>query len=233
MKLAEKALKILTYIVLAISICYFVVSVINFLNYGKEQYSFSNFYSSISEFSGIHKFMLAVLASYLGLSRLRLSQESHQKTLDQLKLTETEIERKKATERTDETLKQCEFYLTDIQKQYRDLIQNEHYSGIPIIWSGLENITRDGLQKKYKVSYNKFLKSEKELKSESLLTLYKLEAFATIFLKGDRDLELGKKVIGHTYSKQVGFLLGLIAFYQSEGNENLFSNTIELKKLWE
>tara|TARA_R110002050_G_scaffold131371_1_gene253155 strand:- start:214 stop:915 length:702 start_codon:yes stop_codon:yes gene_type:complete len=233
MKTIETVLKILTYIVLAISISYFVLSIIDFVNLGREKISFDTFYYSISEYSGIHKFMLAVLASYLGLSRLRLSYESHQKTLDQLKLTQTEIERKVGDERINETLKQCEFYLTDIQKQFKELVQSEYYSGIPLIWSGLETITRESLETKYKASYNKFLESEKELKSESLLTLYKLEAFATIFLKGNRDLELGKKVIGNTYSKQVAFLLGLIAFYQSEGNENLFSNTLELKKLWE
>jgi len=233
MKLTEKVLKLMTYIVLAISICYFIVSIVDFSNLELSEYSFEKFYSSISKYSGIHKFTLAVLASYLGLSRLRLSYENHQKTLDQLKLTETEIYRKREDDIKNETLKQCEFYLTDIQKQYKDLSQSEHYSGLPIIWSGLEVITRDSLQKNYKVSYNKFLKSEKELKNESLLTLYKLEAFATIFLKGNRDLELGKKVIGNTYSGQVGSLLGLIAFYHSKGNESLFSNTVKLKKMWE
>lgn len=233
MKLAEKALKILTFIVLAISICFFIISILNFINLGTEKYSFKSFYIAITEFSGIHKFMLAVLASYLGLSRLRLSYEGHQKTLDQLKLTESEINRKREGEIINETLKQCEFYLTDIQKQFRDLIQNKNYSGIPVMWSGLENITRESLQKKYSVSYDKFLKSEKEMKSESLLTLYKIEAFATIFLKGDRDLELGKKIIGNTYSKQVGYLIGLMAFYQTEGNETLFANTLALKKYWE
>lgn len=49
------------------------------------------------------------------------------------------------------------------------------------MWSNLESLNRDELINKYKTSYKKFLSSEKELKSQSLLTLYKSEAFAATF----------------------------------------------------
>ena len=123
--------------------------------------------------------------------------------------------------------------MTDIQVQFKELIQNDYYIGIPVIWSGLSNITRESLEKKYKASYKKFLAAEKEMKSESLITLYKLEAFSANFLQGNTDLELGRKILGKIFTKQVGFLIGLIAFYQSEGNEKLFSNILELKSRWE
>jgi hypothetical protein len=233
MKYIEKALKTLTYIVLAISIGYFILSVIEFIKLEKAEYTVSKFYTSISNYSGIHKFMLAVLAAYLGLSRLRLSNENNERALNQLRLTESEIFRKREIDTKNETLKQCEFYLTDIQTQFKELIQNEHYIGIPVKWTGLTEITRETLQKKYKASYEKFLASEKEMKSESLLTLYKLEAFSATFLQGNTDLELGKRILGKTFTKQVGFLIGLIAFYQTEGNEDLFANILELKRKWE
>ena len=72
MKLIEKALKILTFIILIISFSYFVISIIEFIELKKSDYTFSKLYSQISKYSGIHKFMLAVLAAFLGLSRLRL-----------------------------------------------------------------------------------------------------------------------------------------------------------------
>ena len=231
MKILENILKISVFILLIISSIYFLLSVFNFLEQGN--LNFEEFYSSISEYSGIHKFMFLVLAGYLGLRRLKLSYENHQKTLDQLKLTENEIFRKRETDTNSKTLEHCEFYLNEIQIQFKDLIQNKYYQGIPLIWSNLGNISREELMNKYKVSYQKFIDAEKGLKSESLLTLYKLEAFAANFLIGNTDLELGKEIIGDISVKQVGYLLGLIAFYRTEDNENLFSNILELKNKWE
>jgi len=232
MKTAEKIFKIITFLVLGISIIYIIISTIDFINLGKEFYTFEQFYAEISKYSGIHKFMLAFLAAYLGLSRLRLSSASHQKTLSQLKLTEEEIFRKRETETKNETLKKCEYYLTEIQIQFKTLVQNDNYSGIPVIWSKLAQISRNSLEINYNTTFKKLQQAEVNLKGESLITLYKLEAFSTIFLKGELDLDLGKKVIGEIYTKQIGYLLGLIAFYRPEENDRIFENVIELYERW-
>ena len=232
MKIAEKIFKIITFIVLGVSLIYIVISIINFIALGNEFYTFEQFYSSISEYSGIHKFMLAFLAAYLGVSRLRLSSASHEKTLSQLKLTEEEIFRKRETETKNETLKKCEYYLTEIQVQFKTLVQNDNYSGIPVEWSRLEKISRNSLEINYNSTFKKLQIAEVNLKGESLITLYKLEAFSTVFLKGELDLDLGKKVIGEVYTKQISYLFGLIAFYRLEDNDRIFENIIELYEKW-
>lgn len=231
MKIGNQIFGIFTFLVVLISAIYFIFSILNF--YNLETHSLNDFYKSISEFAGIHQFMFLVLATYLGLRRLKLSQQSHEKAISQLKLTQDEISHRKEVEKKNETLKQCEYYLNEIQNQYKSLIQNDHYSGIPVKWSKLDKISRKSLEKNYPASVQKILISEKALKSESLLTLYKLEAFAAIFLQGNADLNLGKKIIGNNYVKQVGFLLGLIAFYQTDENDYLFKNLLELKNKWE
>lgn len=232
MRTAEKIFKIITFIVLAISLIYIVISIINFIALGKEFYTFEQFYITISKYSGIHKFMLAFLAAYLGLSRLRLSTASHEKTLSQLKLTEGEIFRKRESEIRNETLKKCEYYLTEIQIQFKTLVQNDNYSEISFEWSSLDKISRNSLEINYNSTFKKLQRAEVNLNGESLLTLYKLEAFSTVFLKGELDLDLGKKVIGKVYTKQVSSLFGLIAFYRLEDNDSIFENIIELHKKW-
>ena len=131
-----------------------------------------------------------------------------------------------------ETLKKCEYYLTEIQIQLKTLVQNENYSGMPVLWSKLDEISRKSLEINYNQTFKKLQKAEVNLKGESLITLYKLKAFSTIFLKGEVDLNLGQKIIGRNNTKQVSYLFGLIAFYRPDGNEKLFVNIIELYEKW-
>lgn len=42
---------------------------------------------------------------------------------------------------------------------------------------------------------------------------------------GNTDLKLGKKIVGNIYTKQVGYLMGLIAFYRTDNNEKLKQNS--------
>lgn len=232
MKTTEQILKYLMIVFMTISGIYFVYSIIDFINLENSEPYLLIFYNSIGKYSGLHGFTVVIIATYLGISRLRLSYESHQKTLDQLKLTEKEIQRRRDIEQKEETLKRCEYYLTEIQASFKELIQHEKYSGIPVEWSKLTVINRTSLEQIYKTSHDKIQKAEKELKSHSLLTLYKLEAFSAAFLHGNTEMELGKEMIGVVFCKQVGFLLGIIAYYRTEGNETLFENTLNLRNHW-
>lgn len=214
MKATEKILRYAMISFLAISVIYFVVSFVEFLSLEDQEPFLKQIYNSIKSYAGLHSFTIAVIAAYWGVVRLRISLESKQ------------------TEMKDKTIKLCEKYFTDIQISFKELIQNEHYSGIPLIWSKLTEVNRKSLKTDYKSSHDKIQNAEKQLKSQSLLTLYKLEAFSAAFLHGNTDLELGRKIIGETFCKQVGFLLGLIAYYRPEGSEELFGNTLNLKEKW-
>jgi len=79
---------------LACSITFFVHSSLPLFN-SKVQISFSTIYSIVHEYSGLYKFTFIVIAAYLGLKQLELSQKNYQKTLDQLKFTQDDILYKK------------------------------------------------------------------------------------------------------------------------------------------
>ena len=232
MKTTEQILKYLMIVFMTISGIYLVYSIIDVINLENREPYLLIFYNSIGKYSGLHVFTVVIIATYLGICRLRLSYESHQKTLDQLKLTEEEIQRRRDIEQKEESLKRCEYYLTDIQASFKKLIQHEKYSGLHTEWPKLTVINRISLKQSYKASHDKIQKAEKELKSQSLLTLYKLEAFSAAFLHGNTDLELGNQMIGIVFCKQVEFLLGIIAYYRTEGNEKLFENTLKLRNHW-
>lgn len=232
MKFSETILKFAMIAFIGISLVFLIVSIIDFVIL-TSSHSFEDLYSSVAKFGGIHSFTIAISATYLGINRLRLSHENHLKTMRQLQLSEEEIQRRRQVEMNDQTLKQCETYLTEIQKVFKDLIQHESYNGIPVVWSRLDAINRHSLEKHYPKEFEKFRKSEKKLKNQSLLTLYKLESLSASFLHGNTDLELGKKMIGDIFCGQVGYLEGILAYYRFERNEKLFQNTLDLHDRWE
>ncbi len=146
--------------------------------------------------------------------------------------TEIEKENRKKwqVEETNASLVQCQIYLNDIQIMFKDFIQTGIYEGQLIEWPELKAITRDALKISYRHSYEKFGKMDVDVFHQSLIMLYKLDAVASIFIHGIADIDTGKKVIGHVYCKQVGMLIGLIAYFRTE--KETFQNILQLYDVW-
>ena len=145
-------------------------------------------------------------------------------------IVETENRKKWEVEETSASLRQCQVYLNDIQIALRDLTETGIHEGMPIAWPGLADISRKHLKKTYPTTYEKFQKMDKQTFHQSVILLYKLDAFASIFIHGIADIDTARKVIGYIYCKQIGMLLGIIAYLKTD-NE-LYRNILQLYDAW-
>ncbi len=195
-------------------------------------FDFQKAYSILCEYSGLYKFTFIVLAFSVTLRQLKLSQENNERAINQLKLTQEEIETKTQKEIKNETLKQCNYFLNDIQLSFKELIGTNDFNGMPVKWDKLETVTNESLTKYYPAVLDKINKLNQKDKSDALIVLYKLEAFSSLFNHGFLDIELAKEIIGRTFYMQVGFLFGVIAYYRPENNLTFMKNTLELHKKW-
>lgn len=191
-----------------------------------------NISKALESYSELYKFTFIVSAFWVTLNQLKISTDNYNTTLTQVKFVQEDILDKRKKDINDETLKQCNFYLNDLQVSFKELIESGITTGMHLNWEYLKPITFSSLKEKYIGSYNKFAKFDREKKNQALLTLYKLEAFSALFVYGSLDKQLAKEIIGHTYAKQVGFLLGIIAYFREDNNSIFASNIIKLYNEW-
>jgi len=189
-------------------------------------------YSALATYSGLYKFTLVVWAFWATIHRLQISQDNYQSSLNQMAFVQADIVNKQNKEINNETLKQCNYYLQELQVEYQKLIESNIISGMPIEWRRLSSLTSPSLNKKYPTIYKRINDTERKQKNQILITLYKLEAFSSLFIYGNLDSKLAKKIIGYTFSKQVGFLFGLISYFREDTNSVFGKNTIKLYNEW-
>ncbi len=152
----------------------------------------------MGEYSGLYQFTLVIIGFWVTLRRLKLSLDIDDKTVNTV------------------TLEQCNYYLTDIQVSFSLLIEDLASFGYNVKWAKLDVVTRENILLKYgeptSAEIDNFLRSNKAI---VLKPLYQLEAFSALFLKGNLNKELAYDVIGVTYDKQIGKLLGIITIARS------------------
>lgn len=227
-----KTLKIISLILIIVSATYFIVSITEITKTEFSKLSFASIYSFLSTHSGLYKFTFIVCAFWVTLQQLELSQNNYTKTLNQIKFTQDDIELKRKRETSTDTLKQCNFYLEEMQIAYKELIETHIMSGMPIDWKFLKILTNESLKEKYINAHTKFDQVERSTKNEVLIVLYKLESFSSLFIHGNLDNNFAQEIIGYTYLKQVGFLLGLIAYFREDSNSKFGKNIITLFNKW-
>jgi hypothetical protein len=150
-----------------------------------------------------------------------------QKQIDQLE-RESVVRRK--IENNNETLKQCQYYFTEMQNSFKELSVKNEKTALGFLPRGLEldEITHELL----KAKHGFYTTVVNGLSSDLLLVLGKLEAFSAIILHGNTNLKLAKKIIGVNYCVWVNNLSGYIAYYRKEDDMNFCENTLELWILW-
>jgi hypothetical protein len=232
---ANSCFKKVAYIFGFISMFLLLFSLITGLRYDSSASfpdSIQNIYKAISTYSEFHKFTFIVFAFSVALRQLEISQNNYNTTLEQVKFVQDDIIEKRKKEEKDETLKHCNFFMTEFQILYKELFEKKIFDEMPIVWSNLDTFTSSSLEHRYPTLYQKINNFERPKKNEVLITLYKLEGFSTTFLHAKIDKSLGKDIIGFTYSNQIGLLMGLISFFRTDSEDIFGHNTIKLYKEW-
>lgn len=217
-KILRKTILITTLILGVISLIFFLESLITY-DYCDSKFKPTDLYALIGKYSGMYKFLIVCVAAYVG--------------LEQINQTKTENIRRWEKESKSETLKHCDYYLNDIQRVYKDLLDTELFNGVPIKYE-LTEINRESLEKEYPYIYKKISNNDKDVKSQVLITLYQLDSYAARFLYGNLDNSLGQQLIGYLYCLHIDLLMGVIAYYKPQkSDKKLFMNILELKAKWE
>ncbi len=240
-KLNEKDINTFIGILAILSSFFFIVSLFFFfsalttLSFGYDG-SFNGcvkrIYDAVSYYSGLYQFTLVIIGLYVTLTRLELSLDARDKTetREQNRISREEDKESKAIKT--ETLNYCFKYSDEIQKDYAEftgLIP----SGYNFQWLELEKLTYEELKDVYPDQESNYIKKlNSKSKKETLILLYKLDAFSALLLKGNLDKDLSKDIIGKTFIYQVQMLFGIIAYYRPERNRDFCINTITLYNEW-
>jgi hypothetical protein len=194
--------------------------------------SVDSIYNALTTYAALYKFTFIVLAFWVTLRQLEISQNNYNTTLKQVQFVQTDILDKRNKDIKTETLKQCNFFLNEMQVSFKDLIETEIVNGMPLDWRLLQTLTSSSLEKNYPTLYERMKAIERPRKNQILITLYQLEAFSSLFIHGNLDKQLAGDIIGYTYSKQIGFLLGILSFFREDATTVFGQNTIKLYHEW-
>ena len=189
-------------------------------------------YLALATYSGLYKFTFIVCAFWATLRQLEFSQNNYDNTLKQIKFVQDDIIDKRKRDITTDTLKQCNFYLQEIQISYKELIETNIVSGTPIDWRLLTSYTNACLKENYSDLHDRFDKIDRQTKNQLLIMLYKLETFSSLCIHGNLDMQLARSIIGNTFSNQVGFLLGPISYFRKDTTTVFGQNCIKLYNEW-
>jgi hypothetical protein len=189
-------------------------------------------YSAVGIYSTLYNFTFIVCAFWATLRQLEIAQNNNDHTLAQLKFVQDDIVDKRNRDITNDTLKECNFYHRDLQISFKEFIETNIVNGMPLDWSELKTLTNDSLRENYPTLYDRISNIESEKKGKILITFYQLEAFCLLFTHGNLDKKLGKEIIGDTFLKQIGFLLGTLSYFREDTNTVFGRNTIKLYNEW-
>jgi len=195
-------------------------------------HSVDNIYKALATYSGLYKFTFIVCAFWVTLRQLEISFGNYNTTLTQVKFVQDDILDRRKKDITNETLKQCNFFLNELQVSFKEFMETDIVSGMPLDWRLLQSLTSSSLKDKYPTLFERLNAVDRLKKNQTLITLYKLEAFSSLFIHGNLDRQLAKEIIGHTFSKQVGFLLGVISYFREDDKTIFGLNTIKLYNEW-
>jgi hypothetical protein len=198
--------------------------------YCEHIYNLNNLFFKLSIYSSIYKFSFVILATYLTIEQLSISQGSYFKTVQQLHFTQEDIlvSRKNAIKK--ETIDHCVYYLTEMQESFRILtnlnVFNELYEQTSLDFPiEINSLTNRGL-------YNIVSNNTNDQIPQISIQLHKFEAFSALFTHGNLDLQLGKELIGENFIKQVELLFFIIAIFRENDDEVFGTRIIKLYNLW-
>ena len=165
-----------------------------------------NIYKALATYSGLYTFTFIVCAFWVTLQQLEISFGNYGTTLEQVKFVQDDIIDRRKKDITNETLKQCNFFLNELQISFKEFVELDIVDSMPLNWQHLQTWTNLSLKEKHPDFYKKLDAADRQKKNKTLIILYKFEAFSSLFIHGNLDKPLAKDIIGHTFFKTGGFL---------------------------
>lgn len=194
--------------------------------------SVDNIYNALSTYSGIYKFTFIAFAFWATLRQLEISQKNYETSSRQIQFIQNDLNLKKQNEVKNETLKQCNYYLQEIQEAYKELMETDKINSLPLHNIVLKSYTNETLRQSYEHLVSLIDNLDIPIKNNVVLKLNKFEAFSALFIYGNLDNKLGKQLIGEAFTSQIGYLLGLISYFREDDNKIFCTNTIKLYHKW-
>lgn len=161
--------------------------------------SVNNIYKAIVIYSWLYNFTFIICAFWVTLRQLEISQNNYNTTSQQVKFIQNDILDKRKKDEKNETLKQCNYFLSEFQPLLKELSERHLIGGTPLSWSNLRMLTNTSVKKHSPNFHKRMGEVERASKNEIILTLHKLEAFSALFIYGNLDKDLAQNIIGHIY----------------------------------
>jgi hypothetical protein len=194
--------------------------------------SIDNIYQALSTYSGIYKFTFIAFAFWATLRQLEISQKNYETTSGQIQFVQNDLNLKNHNEIKNETLKQCNYYLQDIQEAFKEYMETDKISSLPLHNIELKSYTNEMLRQSYGHLAGLIDKLDIPTKNNTIITLNKFEAFSALFIHGNLDKKLGRQLIGEAFTSQIGYLLGLISYFREDDDKIFCTNAIKLYHEW-
>lgn len=235
MEKLQSALKHLSIILGLLSTFFILFSIISELYIDFEVdfvTSIKNIYNVIGRYSSLYTFTFIVCAFWATLKQLQISQANNLATLTQLKFVQEDIITRRNKDTVNETLKECNFYLRELQLTFKELSENMIPINFPIEWNELSQISNESLKKNYPTIFLQLESLNFATKNKLLLALYQIESFSSLFIHGNLDKGLARNIIGIAYRQQVGMMIGILAYFRRSEDAIFGVNIIELYNKW-
>jgi hypothetical protein len=199
-----------------------------------------NFINLFKKFAGLYSATFLVSASYYAIYQLIELKVSNNSLVFQTNITSQDIINRMKRESINKTVEECKFFYNDIQPKIRDLYQDFNKVGFIYTLNKWEinDFTWEELNSQDKVWREKIeslSSTHRVIFSDIILTLNKIEAFATSFTQGIADKDVGMKAIGYLYQTQIEEIYPLIAIVRSKKidvQDMFYNNLVELYRLW-
>lgn len=194
--------------------------------------SVDNIYKALSTYSGIYKFTFIAFAFWATLRQVEISQNNYETTSGQIQFIQNDLILKNQNEVKNETLKQCNYYLQEIQEAFKEFMETDRINSLPVHDITLRSYTNETLRQSYPHLAGSIDGLDIPTRNNIIITLNKFEAFSALFVHGNLDKKLGKQLIGEPFTSQIGFLLGLIAYFREDDEKIFCNNAIKLYHVW-
>lgn len=200
-----------------------------------------NFINLFTKYSGLYSATFIVSASYYAIYQLIELKISNNNLMLQTKLTSDDILTRNKRESTNKTVEECKFFYDNIQPKIKELYQDLHNIGFQfshIKWE-INDFTEEDVflqDRDWHKRFDKLSETNKDIYSEIILTINKIEAFAISFIDGLADKDVGINALGNAYIRQIENIYPFIAIWRSRSRrneDNFYNKTVELYRLWE
>lgn len=199
---------------------------------------FKNFIRLFNDFKDLYIATISLLTIYFALKRVDIAQKSNNNTLQQIKITTTEINNKSKNEIKYNSIEQCNYFYNKIQpsivEAYKKLKSKDAFWQTSYEWE-IGDFTIEDIRRQNIKWIDEFEKLDSETKSIFALVINKLEIFSLNVLDGKLDQQFVFNAIYQMYKDQINILYPIISTMRTERIEdtsNYMNKCVALYEFW-